>query len=105
MTNPFIIVGRILARQFLVPLLLGFKFNMATLIPVIFGLIALIAKKALVLSKIALVISSAFSLSSLLFTQHSTVNPYGYQPTYNPSFGGQSHHAYRFEFNFVKKIF
>ncbi|XP_065173439.1 uncharacterized protein Osi10a [Atheta coriaria] len=87
--------GRILARQFLVPLLLGFKFNMATLIPVIFGLIALIAKKALVLSKIALVISSAFSLSSLLFTQHSTVNPYGYQPTYNPSFGGQSHHAYR----------
>lgn len=45
---------------------MGFKFNVATLIPIIFGLLALIAKKALVLSKIAMVVTSALGLGSLL---------------------------------------
>lgn len=51
----------------MVPFLLGFKFNVATLVPIIFGLLALIAKKALFLSKAALVITSALGLGSLLF--------------------------------------
>ncbi|XP_030768094.1 uncharacterized protein LOC115891693 [Sitophilus oryzae] len=59
--------GRLLARQFLVPLLLGFKFNIGTLLPIIFGTLVLIAKKAVLLSKIALIVSSALGLGSLLF--------------------------------------
>ncbi|KAL3268025.1 hypothetical protein HHI36_007158 [Cryptolaemus montrouzieri] len=58
--------GRLLARQFLVPILLGFKFNVVTIIPIIFGILALIAKKAVLLSKLALIISSAFGLGTLL---------------------------------------
>lgn len=61
------LTGQLVARQFLVPFLLGFKFNLATAIPIIFGLLAIIAKKAVVLSKLALVISSALGLGSLLF--------------------------------------
>lgn len=88
------ISARVLARQFLVPFLLGFKFNIATLIPIIFGLLALIAKKAVILSKIALIASSAFGLGSLLLGN----NYYGHKPHYsafNPAFGGQ-HHYNRF---------
>lgn len=46
---------------------MGFKFNIATLVPILFGIIAILAKKALVVSKLALVISSAAGLGSLLF--------------------------------------
>ncbi|KAG5876221.1 hypothetical protein JTB14_011664, partial [Gonioctena quinquepunctata] len=58
--------GRLLTRQFLVPFLLGFKFNAASLIPILFGVLALLAKKALIISKIALVVTSALALGSLL---------------------------------------
>nr|XP_023020862.1 uncharacterized protein LOC111509367 [Leptinotarsa decemlineata] len=58
--------GRLLARQFLLPFLLGFKFNVASLIPILFGILALIAKKALIISKIALIVTSALALGSLL---------------------------------------
>lgn len=63
----FIVTARILTRQLLVPFLLGFKFNIATLVPILFGILALLAKKAVVISKLALVISSALGLGSLLF--------------------------------------
>ncbi|XP_044755176.1 uncharacterized protein LOC123314122 [Coccinella septempunctata] len=56
----------LLTHSFLVPLLLGFKFKVITLIPIIFGVLALIAKKALVLSKISLIISTALALGTLL---------------------------------------
>lgn len=90
------VLGRLLARQFLLPLLLGFKFNVVSIIPVLFGVLALIAKKALVISKIALVASSAFALGTLLFgssgygqgypSQHYTTGQYGH-------FGGHGGHA------------
>ncbi|XP_045475006.1 uncharacterized protein LOC123680927 [Harmonia axyridis] len=57
----------ILANSFLVPMLLGLKFKVIALMPIIFGLVALAAKKAIVLSKLALVISTALGLGSLLF--------------------------------------
>ncbi|XP_050510366.1 uncharacterized protein LOC114324600 isoform X1 [Diabrotica virgifera virgifera] len=59
--------GRLLARQFLLPFLLGFKFNIISILPVIFGIVALIAKKALIISKFALILSSAFALGTLVF--------------------------------------
>ncbi|XP_044271479.1 uncharacterized protein LOC123015670 [Tribolium madens] len=91
--------GRLLARQFLVPFLLGFKFNVATLIPILFGLLALLAKKAIILSKIALVISSAYGLGTLLLGNNGNRVPNQYQTGgFNPGFGGSSqfHHHNRF---------
>lgn len=84
-----------MARQFLVPFLLGFKFNVATLIPILFGMLALLAKKAIIISKIALVISSAYGLGSLLLGNNNRI-PMSYHssnsPQFNPGFGGQFHH-------------
>lgn len=85
-----------MARQFLVPLLLGFKFNIATIVPIVFGILALIAKKAVVLSKVALIASSALGLGSLLLGgAHYNKPQYGH---FNPAFGGHglgAHHSYR----------
>lgn len=49
-----------MTRQFVVPFLLGVKFNLATLMPIIIGLIALLSKKALFLLKIAFMLSTFF---------------------------------------------
>lgn len=70
-------------------MLLGFKFNVSTLIPVVFGILALLAKKAIIVSKIALVISSALGLGTLLLgnQQHAP----GYAQHYPGHFG--QHHA------------
>ncbi|CAG9860650.1 unnamed protein product [Phyllotreta striolata] len=76
--------GRLLARQFLLPMLLGFKFNVISLVPILFGVLALIAKKAVVLSKLALVVSSAFALGSLLF---------GYSQNYPSQHYGNGHYG------------
>lgn len=76
--------GRLLTRQFLLPFLLGFKFNIASLVPILFGVLALLAKKALVISKLALVLVSAFGLGSLVFG-------YGHQQHYGPQ---TFHHGY-----------
>ncbi|CAH2013989.1 unnamed protein product [Acanthoscelides obtectus] len=59
--------ARLLARQFLVPCLLGLKFNVSSLIPIIFGVLALLAKKAVVIGKLALIITSGVGLGSLFF--------------------------------------
>nr|XP_022918509.1 uncharacterized protein LOC111427546 [Onthophagus taurus] len=59
--------GRVLARQFLVPLLLGLKLNVATLLPIFLGILAFMVKKAVIFSKLALIISSAYALSNLVF--------------------------------------
>lgn len=81
-----------MARQYLLPLLLGFKFNIATLLPLFFGAIALIISKAALLSKLAFVVSSAYALSNAVFgygnSNGNLCQPTQYQPTLNPSFGG-----------------
>ncbi|XP_011880699.1 PREDICTED: uncharacterized protein LOC105569118 [Vollenhovia emeryi] len=46
--------GRQLTRHILLPLLLGFKFNLASLIPLMFGFLLIVTKKALILTKMAL---------------------------------------------------
>ena len=52
-------------KKFLLPFLLGLKFNLATLLPLILGAIILISKKAAFLSKIALFISGMFGLGGI----------------------------------------
>lgn len=90
-------LGRLIARQFLLPFLLGFKFNVATLIPIIFGLLALVAKKAVFLSKLGLIISTAIGLGALLFGSkyppHTSAGGVGGAGGFNPAFGGTYGHA------------
>lgn len=50
----------------MLPFLLGLKFNLATLLPIILGAIILISKKAAFLSKIALFISGFFGVGGLV---------------------------------------
>lgn len=68
---------------------------MATLVPILFGLLALLAKKALIISKAALVVSSSLALGSILFGSGS--GPHGGHH-HNHHFGhhgsgGHHHHA------------
>ncbi|KAL1494625.1 hypothetical protein ABEB36_010195 [Hypothenemus hampei] len=87
--------GRLLARQFLVPLLLGFKFNIASIVPIIFGVLVLLAKKLVFVSKIALILSSAFGLGSLLFNYGGN-NQNGYVPSHNNYYQTSQHHPTTF---------
>jgi hypothetical protein len=59
------VAARVMSRKFVLPFLLGLKFNIATLLPLILGAIILISKKAAILSKLALFISSFFGLGGL----------------------------------------
>ncbi|KAF5290245.1 hypothetical protein FQA39_LY14799 [Lamprigera yunnana] len=86
--------GRLMARQFLLPFLLGFKFNVATLIPIIFGALALIAKKFILLSKIGLIISSAIGLSTLLFKAQQHTNYGGHQSNFGGHYGHGSYNRF-----------
>lgn len=54
-----------MTKKFVLPFLLGIKFNLATLLPLILGAIILISKKAAWLSKLALFISGMFGLGGI----------------------------------------
>lgn len=54
-----------MTKKFVLPFLLGLKFNLATLLPLILGAIILISKKAAWLSKLALFISGMFGLGGI----------------------------------------
>lgn len=58
--------ARIMSKKFVLPFLLGLKFNLATLLPIILGAIILISKKAAFLSKLALFISGFFGVGGLV---------------------------------------
>ncbi|XP_036142166.1 uncharacterized protein LOC118645390 [Monomorium pharaonis] len=67
--------GRQLTRHILLPFLLGFKFNLASLIPLMFGFLLLVTKKALLLTKMALFLIGLLGWNTLFFGT-STVPPY-----------------------------
>lgn len=71
-----------MTRQFVVPFLLGVKFNLATLMPIIIGIVALLSKKALFLLKIAFMISTFFGYggSSNGWNGHQSFLNNGYNP-------------------------
>ncbi|XP_062703019.1 uncharacterized protein LOC109411182 [Aedes albopictus] len=86
--------ARILTRNFVVPFLLGLKFNLATLLPLIFGGLILLSKKALILGKIALFVSGLFGYGSI-FTPGIGYG-LGYPTTFGSAglggYGGGFHH-------------
>lgn len=61
----FLFPARILAKQFIVPFLLGLKFNLITILPLFFAGIILLCKKAAFLGKIALFVSGLFGYGSV----------------------------------------
>ncbi|XP_055585980.1 uncharacterized protein LOC129738745 [Uranotaenia lowii] len=69
--------ARILTRNFVVPFLLGLKFNLATLLPLVFGGLILLSKKALILGKIALFVSGLFGYGSIFSPGIGLGFPYG----------------------------
>ncbi|XP_049547967.1 uncharacterized protein LOC125959199 [Anopheles darlingi] len=78
--------ARILTKSFVVPFLLGLKFNLATLLPLVFGGLILLSKKALILGKIALFLSGMFGYGS--FFAPSLVGGFGGGGYGGGGFGG-----------------
>ncbi|ALC46827.1 Osi10 [Drosophila busckii] len=58
--------GRVLAKQYLLPFLLGLKFNLVALVPLLFAGICLLLKKSLFLAKLAVYVSSFLGLGGVL---------------------------------------
>ncbi|KAI8423207.1 hypothetical protein MSG28_014245 [Choristoneura fumiferana] len=72
-------IGRLLARNLLVPFLLGFKFQLSTLLPLVLGLVLIASKKAFLLAKVALLAVTVFSGGSGFGSQGS-YGDYGSTP-------------------------
>ncbi|XP_043268080.1 uncharacterized protein Osi10a [Venturia canescens] len=68
--------GRMIVRSLVLPFLLGFKFSLASLVPLIFGIILLVTKKALLLTKFALLLSSLLGWNSILTGGHASQGGY-----------------------------
>lgn len=60
-----LVPGRTLMKHVLLPFLLGFKFNLISLIPLVFGILLFVTKKALVLTKIALMLTGLLGWNSI----------------------------------------
>ncbi|XP_076241761.1 uncharacterized protein LOC143183876 [Calliopsis andreniformis] len=91
--------GRLMMRHLLVPFLLGFKFNLASLIPLLFGFLLLLTKKALLLTKIALIISGLLGWNTL-FSSASAPYPGGgfngfHTHGHEPPGGGYPYYDYQ----------
>lgn len=64
-----------MTRHILLPFLLGFKFNLASLIPLIFGFLLIVTKKALLLTKVALFLIGLLGWNTL-FSGAPATPPY-----------------------------
>ncbi|KAK5644798.1 hypothetical protein RI129_006098 [Pyrocoelia pectoralis] len=93
--------GRLIAKQFLLPLLLGFKFSIATLIPIMFGVLALLAKKFIFISKLGLIMTTAIGLGSLLFKQPYLHHGHGgHYSSQHGQYGLGSYNRYQGDYNY-----
>lgn len=70
--------GKQLARHVLLPFLLGFKFNLASLIPLMFGFLMIVTKKALLLTKVALFVSGLLGWNTLFSAASAPHPPNGF---------------------------
>lgn len=69
--------ARILTRQFVVPFLLGLKFNLMTILPLLFAGIIVLLKKAAFLGKVALFITGLLGFGNLFsFGQFGGINQF-----------------------------
>ncbi|XP_063229008.1 uncharacterized protein LOC134534464 [Bacillus rossius redtenbacheri] len=72
--------GRLLVRRLVLPFLVGAKISLATLVPLFFLALALIAKKAVLLGKLAVLASGFLGFNSLFLLQQ----PPQFQPQFQP---------------------
>jgi hypothetical protein len=76
------------SKKYLLPLLLLFKLKAAALLPLAIGFLALISFKALIIGKLALILSGIIALKKLLEHKHSS----SYEVVAHPS-----HHSYSYD--------
>lgn len=62
--------GRLLIKRNVLPHLLGLKISLISIIPIIFAIIFIITKKAMILSKLALLVTSFVGFSSIAKVQY-----------------------------------
>lgn len=65
-------------RRTILPHLLGFRMNLTSMLPLMFGVLIYVAKNAFLFSKLTLIISSALALKSLFVLQHFRPPPGAY---------------------------
>lgn len=80
--------GRQMVRHLLVPFLLGFKFNLVSLVPLMFGFLLLLTKKALILTKLALFVSGLLGWNSIFTTATSSHAGGGWNAGWNEGWNG-----------------
>lgn len=86
--------ARILTKQFVVPFLLGIKFNLMTILPLLFAGIIILLKKAVFLGKFAMFITGLLGFGNLFsFGQFGGVNSFFQPPLVNRPFGNHHHHG------------
>lgn len=78
-------------KKLLLPLLLLFKLKAAALLPLVLGFLALIAFKALIIGKLALLLSGIIGLKKLFESKHSAQN---YEVVAHPHAGFDEHSHY-----------
>ncbi|KAL0277514.1 UNVERIFIED_CONTAM: hypothetical protein PYX00_004766 [Menopon gallinae] len=67
--------GQLIVRRTILPQLLGFRMNLASLLPVILGVLLFVSKNAFVFSKLTLVLSTLLALKSLFLMQQMRPQP------------------------------
>nr|CAD7408577.1 unnamed protein product [Timema poppensis] len=83
------VARHLLVRQMVLPMILGMKINLTALIPLFFLVVALISKKAMLFSKLAVLVSGFLGLNSLFLLQrHQQQQQYSYNHDNRPYFGG-----------------
>lgn len=92
----FSLPGRAITKSFLLPFLLGFKFNLSLVLPILIGLLIIVGKKIVFISKLVLLLSGVFGWG-VPFASHGlgygqNHNHYGHKPLFQDGF-------YRKEFN------
>jgi Protein of unknown function (DUF1676) len=76
-------------KDYLLPFILALKLKAVALVPLVLGAIAMLALKALVVGKIALVLSGLIGLQKLLSGQQSTKTV---EVVAHPTYSHESHH-------------
>lgn len=87
----FSLLGRAITKSFILPFLLGFKFNLSLILPLLIGLLIIAAKKIVFISKLVLILSGIFGwggplVNSLGYGNTYHQNGYGHKPIYHEGY-------------------
>lgn len=93
--------GRALTKSFILPFLLGFKFNLSLVLPLLIGLLIIVGKKIVFISKLVLILSGIFGWggpfagNTLGYGGGLNNHHYGHKPLYNEGFYKDGQYADR----------